>query len=115
MPEPEPEPEVLDFTGLTEEEIKVKKKEAKRREKARIMAQLAAIEEAKTRLNDVGTRAPANREGKRQARAVSAGEILHRRALGRAAQAPLGEEAQDGEAGEAGQGRQGDHAPHAED
>ena len=73
MPEPEPEPEVLDFTGLTEEEIKVKKKEAKRREKARIMAQLAAIEEAKTRLNDVGTRAPANREGKRQARAVSAG------------------------------------------
>ena len=74
VPEPEPEPEVLDFTGLTEEEIKVKKKEAKRREKARIMAQLAAIEEAKTRLNDVGTRAPANREGKRQARAVSAGE-----------------------------------------
>jgi hypothetical protein len=26
VPEPEPEPEVLDFTGLTEEEIKVKKK-----------------------------------------------------------------------------------------
>ena len=74
VPEPEPEPEVLDFTGLTEEEIKVKKKEAKRREKARIMAQLAAIEEAKTRLNVVETRAPSNREGKRQARAVSTGE-----------------------------------------
>ena len=75
VPEPEPEPEVLDFTGLTEEEIKVKKKEAKRREKARIMAQLAAIEEAKNRLNTVETRAPSNREGKRQARATSAGDF----------------------------------------
>ena len=115
VPEPEPEPEVLDFTGLTEEEIKVKKKEAKRREKARIMAQLAAIEEAKTRLNDVGTRAPANREGKRQARAVSAGEYYTGELSDAQLRRALGEEAQDGEAGEAGQGRQGDHAPHAED
>ena len=72
--EPEPEPEVLDFTGLTEEEIKAKKKEAKRREKARIMAQLAAIEEAKGRLDVVEARAPSSREGKRQARATATGE-----------------------------------------
>ena len=72
VPEPEPEPEVLDFTGLSEEEIKQKKKEAKRREKARIMAQLAAISEAKNKLSTVEARAPAPREGKRPVKATNA-------------------------------------------
>ena len=76
VPEPEPEPEVLDFTGLSDEEIKAKKKEAKRREKARIIAQLAAIDEAKLKLNTVDTRTsapPANREGKRAVKAPTGG------------------------------------------
>lgn len=75
VPEPEPEPEVLDFTGLTEEEIKAKKKEAKKREKARIIAQLQAIEEAKNKLNDVPMRGNhQNREGKRAVKSVGYGD-----------------------------------------
>ena len=36
----------MDFTGLTEEEIKAKKKEIKRRKKEALKAQLAAINAA---------------------------------------------------------------------
>ena len=71
VPEPEPEPEVLDFTGLSEEEIKRKKKEAKKREKARIMAQLAAISDAKEKLTTVERSTPTSREGKRVVKAPS--------------------------------------------
>ena len=74
VPEPEPEPEVLDFTGLTEEEIKVKKKEAAPREGSDHGAARGDRGGEDPAERGVGTRAPANREGKRQARAVSAGE-----------------------------------------
>ena len=118
MPEPEPEPEVLDFTGLSEEEIKQKKKEAKKREKARIMAQLAAISEAKNKLSTVeaGRRRRARVSAPSRRPTRTAPEITTPVSCPTAAQrAGAGEEAQDDEAGEAREGWEGDHLPHAED
>ena len=78
----EPVPEVsideMDFTGLTEDEIKAKKKEIKRRKKAQLQAQLAAVVDANTKLDQAALKATGTptmsahrEEGKRPTKPVN--------------------------------------------
>ena len=68
----------MDFTGLTEEEIKAKKKEIKRRKKEALMAQLAAINAAQGKLQEAEAKATGTptmsahrEEGKRASKPVN--------------------------------------------